>query len=784
LCRSRMEGRAVGILLGCSGGENGEIFPVDIESARLILLQKLAPFRRLPMRAQLTLSTKAFQSAFHINSQRNEPPYQSVSQTPMKLISTPKQNQNSGEITPILDETQCFPQQNQQEKSQVKTHPLNPQKKRKRNEINSKMDDHFDGVSASNWIKQRPKQRLSDFGGISRILEEIKESIEWPLHLHSVYSQLGVSIPRGVLLHGPPGCGKTLLADSIAGEFGVKYIRASAPEIVGSMSGESEKTLRSLFQEARRNAPCILFLDEVDAIASRRESASKEMERRIVAQFGSCMDELNECVYPVLVIAATSRPDSIEPALRRAGRFDRELEIGAPDEAARYEIIRAVTKNMALDSESMDFSKLARKTAGYVGADIASLATMAATRAVKRIAERINDKQSNDDKKCLKNIENLGIDTNPVIENNDMEKGTVGFVTDEELETVVALNSSKKLDLNGVSSVTGEVEEHDDGRFNMVDGVSVRMEDFEYALSKMQPSAMREGFSTVPDVTWDNVGALESVRDELLMAVVEPIRHPEKFAALGLSTPAGVLLYGPPGCGKTLLAKAVARESGANFISVKGPELLNKFVGESERSVRRLFSRARASSPCVVFFDELDALAPRRSSGSNGSGDGGSSGASERVVNQLLTELDGTDVRKHVFVIAATNRPDIIDPAMLRPGRLDKLLFVPLPSVDERASILSKCALKTPLHPDVDLKLIASDKRCEGFSGADLSALVREAAVASLRENTQGTNTQLNVTPDHFEQAFHRVFPSVAPHDAKLYQNLQHSLRRSRAHIQ
>jgi ribosome biogenesis ATPase len=409
-------------------------------------------------------------------------------------------------------------------------------------------------------------------------------------------------------------CGKTHLANSIAGELGVPYFRVSAPELVSGMSGESEARIRELFQAASDSAPSIVFLDELDAIAPKRgeSGASRGMEKRMVAQLLTCMDMLdpkyNRQSSPVIVLGATNRSDSIDPALRRAGRFDKEILLGVPDEETRIGILKTMTKDMKLNGD-FDFKLLARRTPGYVGADVSSLAKEAAVIAINRIFKDV----LKDQKLLSHKVSETG-------------RTPVGPLSEEEMEPL-----------------------------------SITMSDFLEAIPLVQPSSKREGFATVPDVSWDDIGALGSVREELTLSVLEPIRNPEKFQALGIPLPAGVMLYGPPGCGKTLLAKAVANESGANFISVKGPELLDKYVGESERSVRLLFERARASSPCVVFFDELDSLCPKRGS------DSGGGGVSERVVNQLLTEMDGLESRRSIFVIAATNRPELIDPAMMRP---------------------------------------------------------------------------------------------------------------------
>uniref|UniRef100_A0A673BWI5 AAA+ ATPase domain-containing protein n=1 Tax=Sphaeramia orbicularis TaxID=375764 RepID=A0A673BWI5_9TELE len=519
---------------------------------------------------------------------------------------------------------------------------------------------------------QYPTLKFEDIGGNEETLTEVCKLL---IHMRhpEVYQQLGMVPPRGFLLHGPPGCGKTLLAQAVAGELELPMLKVSAPELVSGVSGESEQKLRELFDLAVSSSPCILFIDEIDSITPKREVASKDMERRIVAQLLTCMDDLNSptVTAQVLVIGATNRPDSLDPALRRAGRFDREICLGIPDEAARLRILKTLCRKLKLP-EDFDYQQVARLTPGYVGADLMALCREAAMNAVNRVLLEEDHQTLCHLLQLLKNTETL---------------------SEEQLSCL-----------------------------------SILLSDFQASLSRVQPSAKREGFATVPDVTWDDVGALQDIREELTMAILAPVRSPEQFRALGLSAPSGVLLAGPPGCGKTLLAKAVANESGLNFISVKGPELLNMYVGESERAVRQVFQRGRNSAPCVIFFDEIDALCPRRS--------GHESGASVRVVNQLLTEMDGVETRRQVFIMAATNRPDIIDPAILRPGRLDKTLYVGLPPPADRHAILvtiTKGGTKPHLDQDVSLEEIANDERCDCFTGADLTALVREASVNALR---------------------------------------------------
>ena len=604
--------------------------------------------------------------------------------------------------------------------------------------------------------------RLSDLGGIENTLTAIRELILCPLQHPEVYAHLGVEPPRGVLLAGPPGCGKSSLAHAIAAEAGVPFFAIAAPEIVSGMSGESEAKLRGLFAAAAAAAPCIIFIDEIDAIAPKRESAQREMERRIVAQLLACMDNLSphvaaagagseaaaaggaasaparRCAH-VAVLGATNRADALDSALRRAGRFDREIMLGVPDEAARARILATQARRVRLAGD-FDFQRIARLTPGYVGADLLALTKEAAAIAVARIFEA-----------------HIAVDGDQPVTND----GT-------------ALMSTMRAE-----PLTGE----------QLSGLAITMVDYEAALPRVQPSAVREGFATVPNVSWADVGALDDVREELAFAITLPIAHPARFAALGLTRATGVLLYGPPGCGKTLLARATAADARANFISVKGPELLNKFVGESERAVRTVFARAAAAAPCVLFFDELDSLTPRR-------GGDAASPAAERVVNQMLTEMDGLDPRTGVFVVGATNRPDMIDPAMLRPGRLDKLLFVPLPPADGRAAILRALTRKTPVADDINVAHIAS--ACDGFSGADLSSLVREASWVALRAQYQAEGLgggvaaaetpeqvqaaqALRVSQAHFMEALQRVNPSVSAEDRRRYDKLRNRLQGVRA---
>ncbi|XP_019405081.1 PREDICTED: nuclear valosin-containing protein-like isoform X2 [Crocodylus porosus] len=598
-----------------------------------------------------------------------------------------------------------------------------------------------------------PSVKFEDVGGNDETLKEVCKMLIHVRH-PEVYNHLGVVPPRGFLLHGPPGCGKTLLAQAIAGELELPILKVAATEMVSGVSGESEQKLRELFEHAVSNAPCILFIDEIDAITPKREVASKDMERRIVAQLLTCMDDLNNlpASAQVLVIGATNRPDSLDPALRRAGRFDREICLGIPDEAAREKILQTLCRKLKLP-ESFDFHHLAHVTPGYVGADLMALCREAAMCTVNRVL-------INSEGQKWKETE-----AGKAVSGQSFENGEVPVKRQPEL---IKDELQKLLEL---------LKEQDPLVEEQLQKLCIEMNDFIVALSSVQPSAKREGFVTVPDVTWADIGALEDIREELTMIILAPVRNPEQFRALGLTAPAGVLLAGPPGCGKTLLAKAVANESGLNFISVKGPELLNMYVGESERAVRQVFQRARNSAPCVIFFDEVDALCPRRSDRE--------AGASVRVVNQLLTEMDGLENRQQVFIMAATNRPDIIDPAILRPGRLDKTLYVGLPPPADRFAILktiTKDGTQPPLDTDINLEVIAYDQRCDCYTGADLSALVREASICALRQEMalqkSRSRKEIKIGQKHFEEAFKKVKASISKKDQITYEELRQSLSR------
>ncbi|KAK3576286.1 hypothetical protein CHS0354_036021 [Potamilus streckersoni] len=640
------------------------------------------------------------------------------------------------------------------EKEQVSDRRL--RKKSKRDGDKSSAKPEKKSVQA-----QKSTVTFADFGGNEVGLKEVCKLL---VHLRhpEVYSQLGVTPPRGFLLHGPPGCGKTLLAHAIAGELDLPFLKVAGPELVSGVSGESEEKIRELFEKALACAPCIVFIDEIDAITPKRETASKDMERRIVAQLLTCMDDLSTSASAhVLVIGATNRPDSLDPALRRAGRFDREISLGIPDESARLRILKVLCRNLRLEAE-FDFMYLAKNTPGFVGADLMALAREAAMTAVNRV---FNELKTN-----LKNSGPEAVQVRACSE--EQSPMSIEKVSKDDREP-----SEKKTKLNQdefeLESVLTWLKEQPPLTDDQLKDLFILLEDFKEALKHVQPSAKREGFATIPDVTWDDVGALHNVREELQLAILAPVRHREEFESLGIQRAQGILLAGPPGCGKTLLAKAVANESGINFISVKGPELLNMYVGESERAVRQVFQRARNSAPCVIFFDELDALCPRRS-------DAGEGGSSVRVVNQLLTEMDGLEERKQVFIMAATNRPDIIDPAILRPGRLDKTLYVGLPSAEDRLDIL-KTITKNGTKPQLDgveLAVIANDERCKGYTGADIAALVREASVLALKEvispgSLESLKVGVCVRNQHFDAAFSRIKPSVSEKDQQKYLKMQ-----------
>ncbi|KAG0789672.1 hypothetical protein G6F22_006635 [Rhizopus arrhizus] len=559
-------------------------------------------------------------------------------------------------------------------------------------------------------------------------MAQIRELVELPLRHPQLFKSIGIKPPRGILMFGPPGTGKTLIARAVANETGAFFFLINGPEIMSKMAGESESNLRKAFEEAEKNAPAIIFIDEIDAIAPKREKTNGEVERRVVSQLLTLMDGM-KARSNVVVIAATNRPNSIDPALRRFGRFDREVDIGIPDPTGRLEVLRIHTKNMKLD-EDVDLEQIASETHGYVGADIASLCSEAAMQQIR-----------------------------------------------------------EKMDLIDLEEETIDTE--------VLDSLAVTMENFRYALGVSNPSALRETVVEVPTVKWNDIGGLENVKQELQETVQYPVEHPEKFLKFGMNPSKGVLFYGPPGTGKTLLAKAIANECQANFISIKGPELLTMWFGESEANVRDVFDKARAAAPCVMFFDELDSIAKAR-----GGSAGDAGGAGDRVLNQILTEMDGMNAKKNVFVIGATNRPDQIDPALLRPGRLDQLIYIPLPDETSRLSILKATLRKSPVSPDVDLGILA--KHTQGFSGADLAEICQRAAKLAIREDIEkdiakerarkakeeagedvGMEEDEEETPGvitraHFEEAMRFARRSVSDADIRRYEVFAQNLQQQR----
>jgi len=554
-----------------------------------------------------------------------------------------------------------------------------------------------------------PSVTYEDIGGLDSELEQVREMIELPMRHPELFQQLGIEPPKGVLLHGPPGTGKTLIAKAVANEIDANFQTISGPEIMSKYYGESEEKLREVFDEAEQNAPAIVFIDELDSIAPKRGETTGDVERRVVAQLLSLMDGLEER-GDVIVIAATNRVGAIDPALRRGGRFDREIEIGVPDKEGRKEILQVHTRGMPL-ADGVDLDQFAESTHGFVGADIESLAKESAMNALRRIRPEI-----------------------------DLEA--------QEIDA------------------------------DVLEALQVTENDFKEALKGIEPSALREVFVEVPDVTWNDVGGLEDTKERLRETIQWPLEYPEIFREMDLQAAKGVLLYGPPGTGKTLLAKAVANEAESNFISIKGPELLSKWVGESEKGVREVFSKARENAPTVIFFDEIDSIAGERGRTT------GDSGVGERVVSQLLTELDGLEELEDVVVVATTNRPDLIDSALLRPGRLDRHVHVPVPDGDARRAIFEVHTRNKPLADDVDLDALAHDT--EGYVGADIEAVCREASMAATREFIGTVSAEeapksvgnVRITAEHFEQALEEVTPSVDEDVRRRYEEIEEQFRK------
>ncbi|NCO11095.1 ATPase [Candidatus Pacearchaeota archaeon CG_4_9_14_0_2_um_filter_39_13] len=549
-----------------------------------------------------------------------------------------------------------------------------------------------------------PDVTYEDIGGLQGEIKKIREMVELPLKHPEVFDRLGIEPPKGVLLHGPPGTGKTLLAKAVANESEANFMLLNGPEIISKFYGESEKKIRDLFEDAEKKAPSIIFIDEIDAIAPKREDVQGEVERRVVSQLLTMMDGLN-ARGRVIVIGATNRVNSLDPALRRPGRFDRELEISVPDKAGRLNILKIHTRNMPL-KKNVKLENLAAKTHGFVGADLASLAKEAAMNVLRKLLPDIR---------------------------MDQEEA----IPQEILDKMV-----------------------------------IDAEDFEEALKVVRPSAMREVLVETPNVSWEDIGGLQAIKQSLKESVEWPLKNPESFQRLGIKPPRGLLLYGPPGTGKTLLAKAVAKESEANFIQVKGPSLLSMWVGKSEEGVRKVFERARQVAPCIIFFDEIDALAGKRGM------DHGTK-VTERVLNQMLAEMDGIEDLKSVMVIAATNRPDLLDSALLRPGRFDRILLVDVPDAESRKKILEIHIKNIPLDKSVKLDVLV--KKTEGFVGADIENLCREAALNALRKDMNSKT----VTMDDFDEALKRVKSSVSENTAQRYKKIEeHYLKPAKAGVQ
>jgi len=544
-----------------------------------------------------------------------------------------------------------------------------------------------------------PEVTYEDIGGLSEIVPKIREMIELPLRRPEVFERLGIDPPKGVLLYGAPGTGKTLIAKAVANEAGANFISVAGPEFMSKFYGESEENLRKIFDEADKSAPSIIFIDEIDAIAPKREQVVGEVERRVVSTLLTQMDGLKSR-GKVIVIAATNVPNMLDPALRRTGRFDRELEIPVPDKKGRKEILQIHTRRMPLDKD-INLDNLAEITYGYVGADIAGLAKEAGMHALRRVIPDISS-----------------------------------------------------------------LKEEDPIPKEVLEKLKVTKEDFDYALRMVQPSAMREVLVEIPRVKWEDVGGLEEVKQSLKEAVELPLKNPECFKRLGIRPPRGILLYGPPGCGKTYIVKALANESGTNFIAVKGPEILTMWVGESERKLREVFKRAKQVAPAIILFDEIDALAPKR-------GIDFGSKVTEQIVSQLLTEMSGIEEMEGVVVIGTTNRPDIVDPALLRPGRFDRLIYVPAPDEKTRLEILKVHTKGMPLK-GVNLEKLAKDT--DGYSGADLEALSREAAMFALREDPKAKE----ITSKHFDKALKKIKPSIIEDSTAKYQKVVEDVKKNK----
>ncbi len=607
-----------------------------------------------------------------------------------------------------------------------------------------------------------------DIGGLKEELQKVREVIELPLKYPELFQRLGIEPPKGVLLFGPPGTGKTLIAKAVANEIGASFYTINGPEIMSKFYGESEQRLREIFEEAKENAPAIIFIDEIDSIAPKREEVTGEVERRVVAQLLTLMDGLEERGQ-VIVIGATNRIDAVDPALRRPGRFDREIEIGVPDREGRYEILQIHTRNMPLEPKyDREFVLEALKSMLKISKEDNDVEK---ANLIEFIIDEVKEAETEDEVRRI--IQNLM----PKEKIDDLEKEIVkamlkgladqthGFVGAdiEALCKEAAMKALRrylpKIDLNS-DEIPAEV----------LESIRVTMDDFREALKDVEPSAMREVFVEIPRVTWRDVGGLEDVKREIIEAVEWPLKFPEKFKKFGIKPPKGVLLFGPPGTGKTLIAKAVANETQANFISVKGSELLSKWLGESEKAVRKIFRKARQVAPSIIFFDESDAIAQLR-----GVDEG--SKAVERVLNQILTEMDGLEELQGVMVIGATNRPDILDPALLRPGRFDRLVYVRPPDKKSRVAIFKIHTRDMPLADDVDIDVLA--ELTEGYVGADIEAICREAVMLALREDLNVEKIEMR----HFEEALKKIRPSVSESMLSFYERFEEKAKQDRARV-
>ncbi len=599
-----------------------------------------------------------------------------------------------------------------------------------------------------------PQVTYEDIGGLKEAIQRVREMIEIPMKHPELFEKLGIEPPKGVLLYGPPGTGKTLLAKAVANETDAHFIALNGPEIMSKFVGEAEERLRQIFKEAQDNAPAIIFIDEIDAIAPKREETVGEVERRVVAQLLALMDGL-QSRGQVVVIAATNRPNALDPALRRPGRFDREIEIGVPDRNGRKEILQIHTRNMPIEPdynkklviEELKKLKLDDKVKKKVIKEVEGAKRGEISKALKKLPSNIREELHR--KLVDKLLEELA-------------DKTYGFVGAD----LAAL--CKEAAMKALRRILPKIDlEKEEIPKEILESLHVTKDDFLNALREIQPSAMREVLVEVPKVRWSDIGDLDEAKQELKEAVEWPLKYPQMFDRMGIRPPSGILLFGPPGTGKTLLAKAVANESGANFIAVKGPELLSKWVGESEKGVREIFRKARQVAPCVIFFDEIDAIAPRR-----GMYEG--SHVTESVVNQLLTEMDGIEDTRGVVVLGATNRPDLIDPGLLRPGRFDRLIMVPAPDKKGRLEIFKVHTRKVPLAKDVSLEKLA--KETEGYSGADIEALVREAVMTALRENKEAKEVKMK----HFKKAMEKVRPSIKEDYMKRYQMFLEGYRKTK----